>query len=73
VTSPGTDTKRLNISLEASRLEVRRNAGRVAYGRYGVLAARVADIVVRVNDDDNYDDHDDNDEHEWDNDCNAVT
>ena len=72
MTSPGTDTKRLNISLEASRLEVRRNAGRVAYGRYGVLAARVAD-VVRVNDDDNYDDHDDNDEDEWDNDCNAVT
>jgi len=71
VTSPGTDTKRLNISLEASRLEVRRNAGRVAYGMYGVLAARLADIVVRVDDDD--DDHDDNDEDEWDNDSNAVT
>ena len=89
---PGTDTERLDISPEACRLEVRRNAGRgtlwrVVYGNCSVLAARVADSDVRVdNDDDNnnddledfcwYDDDDnDDDDHEdyKDNDCNVVT
>jgi len=60
--SPGTDTERLDISPEACRLEVRRNAGRgtlwrVAYGNCSVLGARVVDSDVRVDNDDNKSDH----------------